>query len=135
MHVHLITCMYELSSPYLSLSPPLLSLSIFALIVPLASFLLLSYYHHFHYQLSVMKEVLLIMMVWVIICTVDYRVRRGISISIPTISRLKQRVCISHKPVSYTHLTLPTIYSVQISVVAVSLKKKNIYDLAAAYQV
>eukprot|EP01015_Nassula_variabilis_P011605 TRINITY_DN1940_c0_g1_i1.p1 TRINITY_DN1940_c0_g1~~TRINITY_DN1940_c0_g1_i1.p1 ORF type:complete len:107 (-),score=35.27 TRINITY_DN1940_c0_g1_i1:11-331(-) len=28
--------------------------------------------------------------------------------------------------VSYTHLTLPTIYSVQISVVAVSLKKKNI---------
>eukprot|EP01015_Nassula_variabilis_P033895 TRINITY_DN8241_c0_g1_i2.p3 TRINITY_DN8241_c0_g1~~TRINITY_DN8241_c0_g1_i2.p3 ORF type:complete len:125 (-),score=26.95 TRINITY_DN8241_c0_g1_i2:3-377(-) len=27
--------------------------------------------------------------------------------------------------VSYTHLTLPTIYSVQISVVAVSLKKKN----------
>eukprot|EP01016_Furgasonia_blochmanni_P044288 TRINITY_DN6141_c0_g1_i12.p1 TRINITY_DN6141_c0_g1~~TRINITY_DN6141_c0_g1_i12.p1 ORF type:complete len:216 (-),score=63.92 TRINITY_DN6141_c0_g1_i12:2-589(-) len=30
--------------------------------------------------------------------------------------------CIS--AVSYTHLTLPTIYSVQISVVAVSLKKK-----------
>eukprot|EP00825_Cyclidium_porcatum_P044292 TRINITY_DN6466_c0_g1_i1.p1 TRINITY_DN6466_c0_g1~~TRINITY_DN6466_c0_g1_i1.p1 ORF type:complete len:112 (-),score=6.87 TRINITY_DN6466_c0_g1_i1:18-353(-) len=28
-------------------------------------------------------------------------------------------------PVSYTHLTLPTICSVQISVVAVSLKKKN----------
>eukprot|EP00831_Metopus_contortus_P056990 TRINITY_DN4945_c0_g1_i1.p4 TRINITY_DN4945_c0_g1~~TRINITY_DN4945_c0_g1_i1.p4 ORF type:complete len:108 (+),score=21.04 TRINITY_DN4945_c0_g1_i1:316-639(+) len=29
------------------------------------------------------------------------------------------------KPVSYTHLTLPTILLVQISVVAVSLKKKN----------
>ena len=29
------------------------------------------------------------------------------------------------EPVSYTHLTLPTIYSVQISVVAVSLKKKK----------
>eukprot|EP00825_Cyclidium_porcatum_P010385 TRINITY_DN15308_c0_g1_i1.p12 TRINITY_DN15308_c0_g1~~TRINITY_DN15308_c0_g1_i1.p12 ORF type:complete len:100 (-),score=8.14 TRINITY_DN15308_c0_g1_i1:79-378(-) len=29
-------------------------------------------------------------------------------------------------PVSYTHLTLPTICSVQISVVAVSLKKKKI---------
>ena len=28
-------------------------------------------------------------------------------------------------PVSYTHLTLPTIYSVEISGVAVSLKKKN----------
>ena len=28
-------------------------------------------------------------------------------------------------PVSYTHLTLPTIYSVWISVVAVSLKKKK----------
>ena len=27
--------------------------------------------------------------------------------------------------VSYTHLTLPTIYSVQIQVVAVSLKKKT----------
>eukprot|EP00825_Cyclidium_porcatum_P048050 TRINITY_DN7947_c0_g1_i3.p2 TRINITY_DN7947_c0_g1~~TRINITY_DN7947_c0_g1_i3.p2 ORF type:complete len:149 (-),score=24.18 TRINITY_DN7947_c0_g1_i3:44-490(-) len=31
----------------------------------------------------------------------------------------------SQKPVSYTHLTLPTICSVQISVVAVSLKKKT----------
>ena len=29
------------------------------------------------------------------------------------------------KPVSYTHLTLPTIYSVYISVAAVSLKKKT----------
>ena len=29
------------------------------------------------------------------------------------------------KPVSYTHLTLPTIYYVLISVVAVSLKKKD----------
>ena len=28
-------------------------------------------------------------------------------------------------PVYYTHLTLPTIYSVKISVVAVSLKKKK----------
>ena len=28
-------------------------------------------------------------------------------------------------PVSYTHLTLPTIYSVSISVVAVALKKKT----------
>eukprot|EP00825_Cyclidium_porcatum_P007623 TRINITY_DN13824_c0_g1_i4.p1 TRINITY_DN13824_c0_g1~~TRINITY_DN13824_c0_g1_i4.p1 ORF type:complete len:147 (-),score=26.88 TRINITY_DN13824_c0_g1_i4:14-454(-) len=35
--------------------------------------------------------------------------------------------CILHciHPVSYTHLTLPTICSVQISVVAVSLKKKQ----------
>eukprot|EP00825_Cyclidium_porcatum_P007966 TRINITY_DN139_c0_g1_i13.p1 TRINITY_DN139_c0_g1~~TRINITY_DN139_c0_g1_i13.p1 ORF type:complete len:233 (-),score=44.44 TRINITY_DN139_c0_g1_i13:11-709(-) len=32
---------------------------------------------------------------------------------------------ISYIPVSYTHLTLPTICSVQISVVAVSLKKKK----------
>eukprot|EP00825_Cyclidium_porcatum_P005061 TRINITY_DN12415_c0_g1_i2.p5 TRINITY_DN12415_c0_g1~~TRINITY_DN12415_c0_g1_i2.p5 ORF type:complete len:146 (-),score=17.90 TRINITY_DN12415_c0_g1_i2:43-480(-) len=32
-------------------------------------------------------------------------------------------------PVSYTHLTLPTICSVQISVVAVSLKKKKIHKL------
>eukprot|EP00831_Metopus_contortus_P084527 TRINITY_DN9620_c0_g1_i2.p1 TRINITY_DN9620_c0_g1~~TRINITY_DN9620_c0_g1_i2.p1 ORF type:complete len:248 (-),score=26.78 TRINITY_DN9620_c0_g1_i2:34-720(-) len=31
----------------------------------------------------------------------------------------------SQTPVSYTHLTLPTILLVQISVVAVSLKKKN----------
>eukprot|EP00831_Metopus_contortus_P041620 TRINITY_DN32693_c0_g1_i2.p4 TRINITY_DN32693_c0_g1~~TRINITY_DN32693_c0_g1_i2.p4 ORF type:complete len:122 (-),score=20.46 TRINITY_DN32693_c0_g1_i2:6-371(-) len=31
----------------------------------------------------------------------------------------------THVPVSYTHLTLPTILLVQISVVAVSLKKKN----------
>eukprot|EP00831_Metopus_contortus_P057552 TRINITY_DN4992_c0_g1_i4.p2 TRINITY_DN4992_c0_g1~~TRINITY_DN4992_c0_g1_i4.p2 ORF type:complete len:106 (+),score=20.24 TRINITY_DN4992_c0_g1_i4:121-438(+) len=30
-----------------------------------------------------------------------------------------------HVPVSYTHLTLPTILLVQISVVAVSLKKKK----------
>ena len=28
-------------------------------------------------------------------------------------------------PVSYTHLTLPTIYSVSLSVVAVSFKKQN----------
>ena len=37
-------------------------------------------------------------------------------------------LCQSNAPteaVSYTHLTLPTIYSVQISVVAVSLKKKE----------
>eukprot|EP00831_Metopus_contortus_P065164 TRINITY_DN58259_c0_g1_i2.p2 TRINITY_DN58259_c0_g1~~TRINITY_DN58259_c0_g1_i2.p2 ORF type:complete len:158 (-),score=22.31 TRINITY_DN58259_c0_g1_i2:32-505(-) len=32
---------------------------------------------------------------------------------------------LSHVPVSYTHLTLPTILLVQISVVAVSLKKKQ----------
>eukprot|EP00831_Metopus_contortus_P063927 TRINITY_DN5677_c0_g1_i3.p4 TRINITY_DN5677_c0_g1~~TRINITY_DN5677_c0_g1_i3.p4 ORF type:complete len:127 (-),score=40.35 TRINITY_DN5677_c0_g1_i3:63-443(-) len=31
-------------------------------------------------------------------------------------------------PVSYTHLTLPTILLVQISVVAVSLKKKKNYN-------
>eukprot|EP00831_Metopus_contortus_P029534 TRINITY_DN24283_c0_g1_i1.p2 TRINITY_DN24283_c0_g1~~TRINITY_DN24283_c0_g1_i1.p2 ORF type:complete len:108 (+),score=46.69 TRINITY_DN24283_c0_g1_i1:160-483(+) len=31
-------------------------------------------------------------------------------------------------PVSYTHLTLPTILLVQISVVAVSLKKKKIFN-------
>eukprot|EP00825_Cyclidium_porcatum_P012951 TRINITY_DN1677_c0_g2_i1.p4 TRINITY_DN1677_c0_g2~~TRINITY_DN1677_c0_g2_i1.p4 ORF type:complete len:103 (-),score=10.23 TRINITY_DN1677_c0_g2_i1:41-349(-) len=35
------------------------------------------------------------------------------------------RGCLTHVPVSYTHLTLPTICSVQISVVAVSLKKKK----------
>eukprot|EP00825_Cyclidium_porcatum_P043806 TRINITY_DN6305_c0_g1_i7.p3 TRINITY_DN6305_c0_g1~~TRINITY_DN6305_c0_g1_i7.p3 ORF type:complete len:102 (+),score=23.47 TRINITY_DN6305_c0_g1_i7:115-420(+) len=35
----------------------------------------------------------------------------------------KQRV--GRRAVSYTHLTLPTICSVQISVVAVSLKKKK----------
>ena len=29
--------------------------------------------------------------------------------------------------VSYTHLTLPTIYAVYISVVAVSLKKKTLH--------
>ena len=34
-------------------------------------------------------------------------------------------ITISQVPVSYTHLTLPTIYSVYISVVAVPLKKKN----------
>eukprot|EP00825_Cyclidium_porcatum_P036650 TRINITY_DN3918_c0_g3_i4.p1 TRINITY_DN3918_c0_g3~~TRINITY_DN3918_c0_g3_i4.p1 ORF type:complete len:441 (-),score=97.88 TRINITY_DN3918_c0_g3_i4:265-1587(-) len=34
-------------------------------------------------------------------------------------------LCRSYIPVSYTHLTLPTICSVQISVVAVSLKKKK----------
>eukprot|EP00831_Metopus_contortus_P005508 TRINITY_DN1208_c0_g1_i1.p2 TRINITY_DN1208_c0_g1~~TRINITY_DN1208_c0_g1_i1.p2 ORF type:complete len:120 (-),score=19.92 TRINITY_DN1208_c0_g1_i1:77-436(-) len=32
---------------------------------------------------------------------------------------------LTHTPVSYTHLTLPTILLVQISVVAVSLKKKK----------
>eukprot|EP00825_Cyclidium_porcatum_P003312 TRINITY_DN1153_c0_g1_i1.p2 TRINITY_DN1153_c0_g1~~TRINITY_DN1153_c0_g1_i1.p2 ORF type:complete len:188 (-),score=13.37 TRINITY_DN1153_c0_g1_i1:26-589(-) len=35
------------------------------------------------------------------------------------------RLCVPHVPVSYTHLTLPTICSVQISVVAGSLKKKK----------
>eukprot|EP00831_Metopus_contortus_P004976 TRINITY_DN11860_c0_g1_i4.p4 TRINITY_DN11860_c0_g1~~TRINITY_DN11860_c0_g1_i4.p4 ORF type:complete len:107 (+),score=8.43 TRINITY_DN11860_c0_g1_i4:180-500(+) len=35
-------------------------------------------------------------------------------------------ILISHVPVSYTHLTLPTILLVQISVVAVSLKIKNL---------
>eukprot|EP00831_Metopus_contortus_P082632 TRINITY_DN897_c0_g2_i5.p2 TRINITY_DN897_c0_g2~~TRINITY_DN897_c0_g2_i5.p2 ORF type:complete len:126 (-),score=46.06 TRINITY_DN897_c0_g2_i5:15-392(-) len=35
------------------------------------------------------------------------------------------RVFFSFQPVSYTHLTLPTILLVQISVVAVSLKKKK----------
>ena len=34
---------------------------------------------------------------------------------------------IAHAPVSYTHLTLPTILLVYISVVAVSLKKKKIF--------
>src|SRR5450756_3218198 len=33
-------------------------------------------------------------------------------------------IIITFETVSYTHLTLPTIYSVSISVVAVSLKKK-----------
>eukprot|EP00657_Telonema_sp_P-1_P006581 TRINITY_DN2562_c0_g1_i1.p1 TRINITY_DN2562_c0_g1~~TRINITY_DN2562_c0_g1_i1.p1 ORF type:complete len:117 (-),score=14.37 TRINITY_DN2562_c0_g1_i1:16-366(-) len=32
-------------------------------------------------------------------------------------------------PVSYTHLTLPTIYSVEILVGAVSLKKKNLESI------
>eukprot|EP00831_Metopus_contortus_P001297 TRINITY_DN10472_c0_g1_i2.p1 TRINITY_DN10472_c0_g1~~TRINITY_DN10472_c0_g1_i2.p1 ORF type:complete len:268 (-),score=56.53 TRINITY_DN10472_c0_g1_i2:75-878(-) len=36
-------------------------------------------------------------------------------------------------PVSYTHLTLPTILLVQISVVAVSLKKKNVVKLLKSY--
>eukprot|EP00825_Cyclidium_porcatum_P025033 TRINITY_DN2732_c0_g1_i5.p1 TRINITY_DN2732_c0_g1~~TRINITY_DN2732_c0_g1_i5.p1 ORF type:complete len:130 (+),score=43.79 TRINITY_DN2732_c0_g1_i5:71-460(+) len=40
----------------------------------------------------------------------------------PCMSKYKQYTV---KPVSYTHLTLPTICSVQISVVAVSLKKKK----------
>ena len=31
-------------------------------------------------------------------------------------------------PVSYTHLTLPTIYAVQISGGAISLKKKHAYS-------
>eukprot|EP00825_Cyclidium_porcatum_P016216 TRINITY_DN19322_c0_g1_i1.p2 TRINITY_DN19322_c0_g1~~TRINITY_DN19322_c0_g1_i1.p2 ORF type:complete len:145 (-),score=45.17 TRINITY_DN19322_c0_g1_i1:67-501(-) len=39
--------------------------------------------------------------------------------------RLPQDGRFNIKAVSYTHLTLPTICSVQISVVAVSLKKKN----------
>eukprot|EP00825_Cyclidium_porcatum_P023741 TRINITY_DN2629_c0_g1_i2.p1 TRINITY_DN2629_c0_g1~~TRINITY_DN2629_c0_g1_i2.p1 ORF type:complete len:140 (+),score=24.52 TRINITY_DN2629_c0_g1_i2:269-688(+) len=39
--------------------------------------------------------------------------------------RLNQLAYKYHIPVSYTHLTLPTICSVQISVVAVSLKKKK----------
>eukprot|EP00825_Cyclidium_porcatum_P044321 TRINITY_DN6480_c0_g1_i2.p2 TRINITY_DN6480_c0_g1~~TRINITY_DN6480_c0_g1_i2.p2 ORF type:complete len:100 (-),score=29.83 TRINITY_DN6480_c0_g1_i2:123-422(-) len=39
-------------------------------------------------------------------------------------STISELVCVT-TPVSYTHLTLPTICSVQISVVAVSLKKKK----------
>eukprot|EP00831_Metopus_contortus_P068569 TRINITY_DN6133_c0_g1_i1.p1 TRINITY_DN6133_c0_g1~~TRINITY_DN6133_c0_g1_i1.p1 ORF type:complete len:547 (-),score=111.26 TRINITY_DN6133_c0_g1_i1:29-1669(-) len=38
---------------------------------------------------------------------------------------VEQSLISIHKPVSYTHLTLPTILLVQISVVAVSLKKKK----------
>eukprot|EP00831_Metopus_contortus_P058102 TRINITY_DN50341_c0_g1_i1.p3 TRINITY_DN50341_c0_g1~~TRINITY_DN50341_c0_g1_i1.p3 ORF type:complete len:105 (-),score=34.46 TRINITY_DN50341_c0_g1_i1:31-345(-) len=38
---------------------------------------------------------------------------------------LKLKECEKQIPVSYTHLTLPTILLVQISVVAVSLKKKK----------
>eukprot|EP00825_Cyclidium_porcatum_P042317 TRINITY_DN576_c0_g1_i17.p3 TRINITY_DN576_c0_g1~~TRINITY_DN576_c0_g1_i17.p3 ORF type:complete len:311 (-),score=75.89 TRINITY_DN576_c0_g1_i17:25-957(-) len=41
------------------------------------------------------------------------------------IGRNKKKKRNRWKPVSYTHLTLPTICSVQISVVAGSLKKKN----------
>eukprot|EP00831_Metopus_contortus_P028958 TRINITY_DN23923_c0_g1_i1.p1 TRINITY_DN23923_c0_g1~~TRINITY_DN23923_c0_g1_i1.p1 ORF type:complete len:202 (-),score=55.00 TRINITY_DN23923_c0_g1_i1:22-627(-) len=41
-------------------------------------------------------------------------------------SVLKKQFFASRISVSYTHLTLPTILLVQISVVAVSLKKKNI---------
>eukprot|EP00831_Metopus_contortus_P046251 TRINITY_DN37134_c0_g1_i1.p1 TRINITY_DN37134_c0_g1~~TRINITY_DN37134_c0_g1_i1.p1 ORF type:complete len:146 (-),score=29.29 TRINITY_DN37134_c0_g1_i1:33-470(-) len=40
-------------------------------------------------------------------------------------SNFMQLLLRSHVPVSYTHLTLPTILLVQISVVAVSFKKKN----------
>ena len=43
----------------------------------------------------------------------------------PTESSNFIREAIEEDPVSYTHLTLPTIYSVEISVVDVSLKKKN----------
>eukprot|EP00825_Cyclidium_porcatum_P009825 TRINITY_DN15025_c0_g1_i1.p4 TRINITY_DN15025_c0_g1~~TRINITY_DN15025_c0_g1_i1.p4 ORF type:complete len:123 (-),score=18.94 TRINITY_DN15025_c0_g1_i1:38-406(-) len=39
--------------------------------------------------------------------------------------RCSQGQLLTLKAVSYTHLTLPTICSVQISVVAVSLKKKK----------
>eukprot|EP00825_Cyclidium_porcatum_P040840 TRINITY_DN5251_c0_g1_i2.p2 TRINITY_DN5251_c0_g1~~TRINITY_DN5251_c0_g1_i2.p2 ORF type:complete len:151 (+),score=14.53 TRINITY_DN5251_c0_g1_i2:57-509(+) len=39
-----------------------------------------------------------------------------------------------HPPVSYTHLTLPTICSVQISVVAVSLKKKQQHHVNTKHQ-
>ena len=38
------------------------------------------------------------------------------------------------QPVSYTHLTLPTSDLVEISVVAVSLKKKNVYTEQEADQ-
>eukprot|EP00825_Cyclidium_porcatum_P045959 TRINITY_DN711_c0_g1_i2.p1 TRINITY_DN711_c0_g1~~TRINITY_DN711_c0_g1_i2.p1 ORF type:complete len:130 (+),score=9.90 TRINITY_DN711_c0_g1_i2:138-527(+) len=43
---------------------------------------------------------------------------------ITAFSNSQNQACFS-LPVSYTHLTLPTICSVQISVVAVSLKKKK----------
>ena len=47
--------------------------------------------------------------------------------TIQSLLPILQQVVQTGKPlsVSYTHLTLPTIYSVYISVVAVSLKKKN----------
>mgnify|MGYP002685249789 CR=1 FL=1 len=44
-----------------------------------------------------------------------FRAVDGISFSVPR----------GRTAVSYTHLTLPTIYSVYVSVVAVSLKKKH----------
>eukprot|EP01015_Nassula_variabilis_P034857 TRINITY_DN865_c0_g1_i20.p1 TRINITY_DN865_c0_g1~~TRINITY_DN865_c0_g1_i20.p1 ORF type:complete len:217 (+),score=87.60 TRINITY_DN865_c0_g1_i20:82-732(+) len=48
----------------------------------------------------------------------DFNISRCVNLPL-----LQQRY--GDNSVSYTHLTLPTIYSVQISVVAVSLKKKN----------
>src|SRR5450756_3193515 len=45
---------------------------------------------------------------------------------------LIHKVSLIQLPVSYTHLTLPTIYSVYISVVAASLKKKKQYTTANA---
>ena len=41
------------------------------------------------------------------------------------VTALTAGILYAYGPVSYTHLTLPTIYSVYISVVAVSLKKKS----------
>eukprot|EP00831_Metopus_contortus_P072407 TRINITY_DN6607_c0_g2_i1.p3 TRINITY_DN6607_c0_g2~~TRINITY_DN6607_c0_g2_i1.p3 ORF type:complete len:106 (-),score=6.90 TRINITY_DN6607_c0_g2_i1:52-369(-) len=45
-----------------------------------------------------------------------------------TLPGLLREAAVENLPVSYTHLTLPTILLVQISVVAVSLKKKTDKD-------
>eukprot|EP00831_Metopus_contortus_P029292 TRINITY_DN24112_c0_g1_i3.p3 TRINITY_DN24112_c0_g1~~TRINITY_DN24112_c0_g1_i3.p3 ORF type:complete len:101 (+),score=9.39 TRINITY_DN24112_c0_g1_i3:221-523(+) len=50
--------------------------------------------------------------------------------NISTISFHQTNSSFTHITVSYTHLTLPTILLVQISVVAVSLKKKKIINTA-----
>eukprot|EP00831_Metopus_contortus_P064422 TRINITY_DN57673_c0_g1_i1.p1 TRINITY_DN57673_c0_g1~~TRINITY_DN57673_c0_g1_i1.p1 ORF type:complete len:199 (+),score=29.05 TRINITY_DN57673_c0_g1_i1:16-612(+) len=52
---------------------------------------------------------------------VPFFCKRFITARVWTLKRLLPSMC----TVSYTHLTLPTILLVQISVVAVSLKKKN----------
>ena len=46
----------------------------------------------------------------------------GLHMSVPYPGSITRQ---QETPVSYTHLTLPTNYSVSITVVAVSLKKKN----------
>eukprot|EP00825_Cyclidium_porcatum_P007179 TRINITY_DN135_c0_g2_i2.p2 TRINITY_DN135_c0_g2~~TRINITY_DN135_c0_g2_i2.p2 ORF type:complete len:109 (+),score=17.98 TRINITY_DN135_c0_g2_i2:577-903(+) len=55
----------------------------------------------------------------------DFEPTMSIRLALDSLLRHSSAQTQSHVPVSYTHLTLPTICSVQISVVAVSLKKKK----------